>query len=216
MCKGAGGLLFEHDFRVLMYSADLVLTQEALISERSLRTYSLPGFQAIHGASYRRLDGLRDGVMTLTRANAGSHMQRIVCKYPEPIFKTPKAALVSFFDWAGIDRPVMVVNIHATLVRSKRGAMDEIGHLVEHLPDHDGPIILAGDFNTFTRGYLEGVAQVLGGLGLHLIKIGDDPRSRTSALDQIFVRGLKVRWLTVDTTIKNSDHFPLIAELDPS
>lgn len=211
MCKGAGGLLFEHDFRSLAYRSDLLLVQEALLSERGLRTYSQPGFETIHAASYKRRDGLRDGVMTGARA-AATAAKRIVCKYPEPIFRTPKVALVKTFKLAGCAKTLMVINVHATLMRLKPVAIEEMEHLISHLPDHDGPIIFAGDFNTFTPGYLAAISGVLGRLGLKYVPIPGDPRPRTQALDWVFARGLDVSRAYVDVTIRNSDHFPVLID----
>lgn len=214
MCKGAGGLLFEHDYRSLCYRADLVLTQEALLSRRSMGTFCERGFQAIHAASYKRRDGLRDGVMTASRVAAEPDtIQRVVCKYPEPFLKTPKVALVKFFPLAGSTAKLMVINIHATLIRRKSAAIEEMEHLLANLPSHHGPILLGGDFNTFTAGYLRAVAVVMEKIGLRYVPIPNDPRPLTQALDQMFCRGLVVRRVFVDTTIKNSDHFPLIADL---
>lgn len=213
MCKGAGGNLFEHDYRTICYRSDLVLTQEALLSERSLLTFCEPGFEAIHAASYKRRDGIRDGVMTVARVSAHDQSHRIVCKYPEPVLKTPKVALVTFYERAGSPHRLMVINLHATLIRRVKSAAEEMLHLIQSLPDHDGPIILAGDFNTFTPAYLEQISKVLANIGMAYVPIPEDPRPVTGALDQIFVRGLTVERIFVDTSIRNSDHFPLFADL---
>ena len=212
MCKGAGGVLFEHDYRSLSYRSDLLLVQEALLSERGLRTYNQPGFETIHAASYKRRDGLRDGVMTGARAAAVSEAKRVVCKYPEPIFRTPKVALVKCFKLEGHAKTLMVVNVHATLMRLKPVAIEEMEHLLGHLPEHDGPMIFAGDFNTFTNGYLTAISSVLSKLELTYVPIPGDPRPRTQALDWVFARGLTVTRAYVDTTIRNSDHFPVLID----
>lgn len=213
MCKGVGGVLFEHDYRSLCYRSDLILTQEALLSRRSIQTFCERGFQTVHAASYKRRDGLRDGVMTVSRvpANHGTP-KRVICKYPEPFLKTPKAALIQSFPLAG-GKDLLVINIHATLIRLKAAAVEEMEHLLAHLPDHDGPILLAGDFNTFTPGYLRAVSIVLEKLGLSYVPIPNDPRPKTQALDQVFLKDLDVRSIVVDTTIRNSDHFPIIMDL---
>lgn len=213
MCKGVGGVLFEHDFRSLCYRSDLVLAQEALLSRRSMRTFCERGWQTIHAASYKRRDGLRDGVMTSSRASALGRAQRIVCKYPEPIFRTPKVALIECFKLKGRAAPLMVINIHATLVRLIAGAVEEMEHLVSHLPEHDGPMLLAGDFNTFTPRYLDAIGRVLSRIGLEYVPIPNDPRTRTQCLDQVFCKGLDVVSVEIDTTIRNSDHFPILMRL---
>jgi endonuclease/exonuclease/phosphatase (EEP) superfamily protein YafD len=213
LCKGAGGQLFEHDYRMICYRADLILTQEALLSEKALAMFCEPGFEAVHAASYKRKDGIRDGVMTVARVCSTPSLRRIVCKYPEPVFKTPKVALVTFYPVSGLPEPLMVVNLHATLIRRIKLAQEEIEHLIQSLPAHNGPMILAGDFNTFTAGYLRAITRSLSRIGLEYVPIPADPRPATGALDQLFVRGVKVERVYVDTTIKNSDHFPIFADL---
>lgn len=211
MCKGAGGLLFEHDYRMLCYRSDVILTQEALLSQRSIRVFCEPGFRVVHAASYMRRDRLRDGVMTVSRvAPDPQRLHRVICKYPEPILKTPKVALVSFFPLMDSQESLMIVNLHATLIRLKSAAVEEMEHLIAHLPDHRGPILLAGDFNTFSPGYLKAVHSILKKLSLEHMPIREDPRPKSQALDQVFSRGLDIHSIQVDTTIKNSDHFPLI------
>jgi len=158
-----------------------------------------------------RRDRLRDGVMTVSRAGPDpDRLYRIICKYPEPFLKTPKVALVSFYSLEGSSEPLMIVNLHATLIRRKSAAVEEMEHLLQYLPDHRGPMLLAGDFNTFSQGYLKAIHSVLRKLGLEYVRIAKDPRPQTQALDQVFCRGVDVHSIEVDTTIKNSDHFPIL------
>jgi endonuclease/exonuclease/phosphatase (EEP) superfamily protein YafD len=178
-----------------------------------MRTFAERGFQTIHAASYKRRDGLRDGVMTVSRVKAHEDCRRASCKYPEPFLKTPKAALIKTFPLRGTDQRLLVINIHATLVRFISAAVEEMEHLLAHLPAHEGPVILAGDFNTFTPGYLRAVKSVLSKIGLEYVPIPEDPRPLTQALDQVFVRGLDVTNIRIDTTIRNSDHFPIMFDL---
>lgn len=213
LCKGSGGILFEHDYRMLCYSSDIVITQEALLSKHAQSMFAASGFESVHAASYKRRDGLRDGVMTVARVQTCVEPQRIICKYPEPIFKTPKAALIKKYPLIGTDQSLMVINIHATLVRLKAVAIEEMEHLLARLPEHYGPIILAGDFNTFTPGYLKAIAGVLRRIGLEYVPIPNDPRPVTQALDQLFCRGLEVSNVRVDTSFRNSDHFPILADV---
>ncbi len=213
ICKGAGGMLFEHDYRILSYLSDLMLLQEALLSRRSLRMFCEQGFEAVHGASYMRRDSLRDGVLTASRVVSHAEKARIICKYPEPILNTPKAALVSFYPLLGRNDKLMVVNIHATLIRRVKRAAEELESLMQQLPAHSGPMIFAGDFNTFTANYLDTISEVLSAYGLKRVAIDNDPRSPFGSLDQIFVRGLRIKQVVVDTTIASSDHFPIICHL---
>jgi endonuclease/exonuclease/phosphatase (EEP) superfamily protein YafD len=207
--KGHGGIQFFHDFRILCHRSDLLLTQEALLSAHGMSTYNHEGFQLIHAASYERADRVRDGVMTLCRSVPLDQPKRLLSRYPEPILQTPKAALITRFALAGTSDELLVVNLHSTLIRGRGAAVEEAQHLLGALPTHKGPIIVGGDFNTFTAGYLRAIGSTFAHIGLRLVPIPDDPRSAIGMLDQIFVRGLRVIEAIVDTTVKNSDHFPL-------
>ncbi len=211
--KGSGGEHFYNDFRLLSFQSDLLLLQEALLSRRSLMELSAPGFLSVHGASYERADQLRDGVMTLSRMEPRETPLRILCKYPEPVLRTPKAALITRYRLGGNRPDLLVVNIHATLLRSIRRAVEELDHVFTQLPEHTGPMIFAGDFNTFTPRYFKAVAAKLETLGLIYVPIPGDPRGQLDHLDQLFVRGLDVSDVHVDTRIRSSDHFPIRAIL---
>ncbi|MBC7661999.1 MAG: endonuclease/exonuclease/phosphatase family protein [Chitinophagaceae bacterium] len=209
--KGSGGDHFYNDLRLLCFQSDLILLQEALLSHRSMEELSLDGFQGVHGASYERADKLRDGVMSLARMRPHVTPKRILCKYPEPVLKTPKAALVTQYS-VGHGKTLTVVNLHATLIRTIKRAQEELEHLIERLPMAEGPMIFAGDFNTFTPRYFRAVAETLERtLGLRYVKIPDDPRRPVDHLDQIFVRGMDVHSIEIDTRIHSSDHFPIRA-----
>jgi endonuclease/exonuclease/phosphatase (EEP) superfamily protein YafD len=136
-------------------------------------------------------------------------LRRIQCKYPEPFLKTPKVALVQKFPLAGQDCQLLVINIHATLIRSVKATIEEMQHIISFLPHHDGPVIFAGDFNTFSSKYLTAICQELKAYGLNLVPIENDPRAKTQALDQVFVRDLKVISIKIEDTYLNSDHFPI-------
>ena len=209
LCKGAGGQSFEQDFRHIAANADIILAQEALMSQRSLATFHTPGFELVHAAAYRRNDGLRDGVMTACRVKA-RHQQRIICKYPEPVFKTPKSAMVTRYPLSGGHESLMVINVHATLIRSIKGATKELHHLMQQVPAHSGPLILAGDFNTLTPRYLDTVCQVLDHYRLTHNPISEDPRGRLTSLDHVFTRRLVTKNAKVRHDISSSDHYPLL------
>jgi endonuclease/exonuclease/phosphatase (EEP) superfamily protein YafD len=214
MFKGLGGEHFYNDLRLLSFQSDFLLLQEALLSRRSLAELAPHGFLGVHGASYERADRLRDGVMTLARVGNDHAPQRILCKYPEPLLRTPKAALVTIYPLEGQTERLMIVNIHATLIRTIRRAVEELDHVLAQLPFHSGPIIFAGDFNTFTPQYFKAVVQKLAEFGLQYVTIPGDPRRGLDHLDQLFVRGLLVKEVWVDTKIRSSDHFPIRAVLE--
>jgi endonuclease/exonuclease/phosphatase family metal-dependent hydrolase len=213
ICKGAGGRMFEHDYRCLAYQSDIVALQEALLSPRSLRTFCEPGFEVVHAGSYVRSDQLRDGVVTASRSKFSAQKLRIICKHPEPVFKTPKIAFASWHPIPSKDTSLMLVNLHATLVRGAKRAADEMKSLLEALPPHRGPAVLCGDFNTFTKIHFQTVAKILRDYGFEHVPIINDPRKPTGNLDHAFLRGLRLESAQILTTVQSSDHFPLLISL---
>ena len=215
--KQSGGEDFEREFQLLAEQSELVLAQEVLLTKRAIKFFAGADFQAVHGATYRRLDGLRDGVMTLSKAYRSKEPQRIVSKTVEPLLKTTKAALLTYYQVRASDETsfseLAVVNIHCNLIRTPKTAKNEVLRLVEILSEHEGPIIFAGDFNTFSKAYLREISKALDVLGVVQVKIEKDPRKPIGQLDQIFTRGLKIISIDVDTSYKKSDHFPIICRV---
>lgn len=210
LAKGASKSLFVHEFRRLRDQSDVFLTQEALLTETLVELFREPGFQGVHAGAYGRSDGVRDGVMTLARMRF-IEGQRILSQGREPIFRTPKSALLTKYSLGS--RELAVVNVHSTLVRSVAQAKRELEHIIEKLGDHQGPIVFGGDFNTFSPRYLEGIAHILGHLGLEYVSLTNDPRHALDSLDQIFVRGFTTVKAFVDIHTSGSDHFPIIIHL---
>jgi hypothetical protein len=98
-------------------------------------------------------------------------------------------------------------------MRRPSTAVKEIQRVIQFIADHDGPLIYAGDFNTFSKTYINEVDRAMSSIGLKRVMIEGDPRSVTTALDQIYVRDIEVISAKVDTTFTHSDHFPIVATL---
>ena len=212
VCKGAGGIHFEQDYRHLYQSSDIILIQEALLSVRGMMTYIQPGIQGTHAASYSRSDGLRDGVLTLSRSRLVG-AERILSQKGEPLFNTTKAALFSKVSLGADAGELQIVNVHSPLIRGRVGVEKEVNHLISQAPLGEGPCIIGGDFNTFSAAYLEVYERVFASHGFLHAKVNHDPRTRLQSLDHLFMRGLEVVDLRVETKIRNSDHFPIVATL---
>ena len=87
--------------------------------------------------------------------------------------------------------------------------------MMDLISRHQGPIILAGDFNTWNGGRLALIDELTQQAGLQEVQFNPDQRMRflDNPLDHIFVRGFKInRALTMETDA--SDHNPLWVELE--
>lgn len=212
--KGSGGKLFLDEYHRLIKGRHVLMLQEVLLTLKALGNFAPGGFSASHGATYRRRDGLRDGVMTVAIAAPSDVAQRILCGSPEPFLKTTKATLITMFQVEGMRSRLCVVNTHAKLVRRPSTAVREIERVLSKIADHKGPILFAGDFNTFSKTYIQEVDRIMATIGLERVALEADPRTATTALDQIYVREMKVIRARVETSYLHSDHFPITATLE--
>ena len=134
----------------------------------------------------------------------------------EPILRLAKSALVTVYPLPDT-RLLMVVNIHAVNfslgvdVYSKQ--LLPIGDQIAH---HSGPIIMAGDFNAWSRPRMNALYRFAREMSLREVRFSDDQRKKAFGrpLDFVFYRGLSVHDASVLVT-RASDHNPLLVEFSP-
>lgn len=198
------------DFARLASDSDLVLMQEASLGGLSESDFAdwqhwsfAPGHSIRSGAT---------GVLTLSR---NEPVARCNFSSVEPWLRTPKATSITAFSLSGSDEVLVVVNVHAVLgsfgLRDYRLQFDRIAHI---LRDHEGPVILAGDFNTWHKGRMQVVEALAASLDLQPVIFDEDSRLRFFgiALDHIYVRQLQLVNAEI-ASVDTSDHNPLLAVL---
>ena len=94
---------------------------------------------------------------------------------------------------------------------SKEKHRHMLSELEAVLSGHDGPMILARDFNTWTDEKTGSLRQMVQRLGLSEVSFADDDRTRIfgNALDWVFAKGLSVELAQVHGSITGSDHKPI-------
>ena len=138
---------WSEDFKSRIGEMDLVLVQEA-----SLRQDSINDIDASRHWSFApgyTVDGEVTGVMTLSR-----FMPLTQCSFVtlEPILRTPKATSITEYALNDSDQTLVVVNIHAVNFSWGTGAFQQqFEQIRDVLRDHEGPVILSGDFNTWRK-----------------------------------------------------------------
>lgn len=131
----------------------------------------------------------------------------------EPLYGLPKTALLSMVKWHG--QQVLIVNMHGVnftwSLAPYRAQFAAVGRWIAQ---HSGPVIVAGDMNTWRQGRLAVMRRQFTGLGLHEVTLQPDHRSQRfgHALDHLWVRGLQVKQ-AYSPSQSVSDHRPIIAEL---
>jgi endonuclease/exonuclease/phosphatase (EEP) superfamily protein YafD len=133
----------------------------------------------------------------------------------EPLLQIPKSAAIEWFALRGTNRTLAVVNVHAI-----NFSLDVVGYraqfesVVAALRRHEGPILFAGDLNTWTDERLVVLREAAVALELDEIPFADDRRSvfLGHQLDHLLVRGLDVVSATA-VAVESSDHNPVMATL---
>ena len=204
--KRAAG--WREDFDAYASGADLVLFQEASIREQTIaeidssRHWSFaPGYSK---------SGEITGVMTLSGIKPLTQRSFM---HSEPWLRTPKATSITEYGLTDTDQTLVVANVHAVNFSFGTGAFEkQFEEIRQVLEDHEGPIILSGDMNTWRGKRTQIVNDLAASLGLIAIDFENDHRVRFfgNALDHIYVRGL--RQLDANTeVVDTSDHNPMTA-----
>lgn len=201
---------WESDLGSLAMQADLVFIQEAALQasipevfEGTLAEAFAPGY---------RTASLDTGVLTLSAAEPSAH-----CRFTalEPWLGTPKASSITEHPLAGREERLLAVNLHA--VNFALGLEDfeqQFAAVGEVLQAHQGPVIIAGDLNTWSESRQRSVDQFMAEFGLRPVQFEPDLRTTAfgNALDHIYVRGLAATAATV-IPVDSSDHNALQVQL---
>lgn len=198
------------DFDAVEDGADLVLFQEASIREETIAEMDSSRHWSFAPGYSKR--GEITGVMTLSGVKP---LSQCSFTHAEPWLRTPKATSITEYGLTDTDQTLVVANVHAVNFSWGTGAFEQqFEEIRQVLENHDGPIILSGDMNTWRARRTQIVSDLATSLELIAIEFERDHRVRFfgSALDHIYVRGLQ----TLDAStnvVETSDHNPMTAVL---
>jgi endonuclease/exonuclease/phosphatase (EEP) superfamily protein YafD len=202
---------WDHDLARFIAESDLVLLQEAVLSTPLLDLLASQNLRFTMASSFLYQD-TDIGVLTAARVLPLASCTELVV---EPWLRIPKSATVSWFALEGTTQSLAVVNVHAVnFALSLDVYREQFAALVAALREHDGPIIFAGDFNTWTDDRLAVVLDAAAKLRITAIPFAEDLRSLFLGhqLDHMLVRGLDVVQAAA-IAVKSSDHNPVTATL---
>lgn len=207
--KAEGGPVWQRDFHRLSLKSDLILLQEGY----RVRTYDevtgqLPDILWSFATSFVH-QGFDTGVVT---GSSTKPLKTSWLRSPgrEPIVNSPKMTIVSEFDLPGRQEHLLVANIHAINFVMNGTFYEQISQVLKAFESHHGPIIFAGDFNTWNEARLSFLKSRAEQQGLKMVTFQKD--SRLLALDHVFYRGLRPTKMEILDHIDSSDHFPLHLE----
>ncbi len=198
---------WNEDFHSFGDKADFILLQEAAFDSGLEEQLSLPGREWLMAVAFI-YDEKKMGILTAGRI--APHAYCTVRGY-EPVVKIPKIILLSSYPIKNSDSELLIINLH--LVNFTIGTeimRRQIEAAREKIKSHRGPIIVAGDFNTWNGGRESLVKEEMQALGLQPVSFSPDDRvdffGRT--VDGVYYRGLEVTSATTHQ-VETSDHNPL-------
>jgi endonuclease/exonuclease/phosphatase (EEP) superfamily protein YafD len=196
------------DLKRLSESSDIIFIQEAMHSTKLQNTFSsLFPFSFSFHKSFCTSNKQATGVMSAARFELQNSLT-IVSPDTEPLTFTPK---VSSYSQLMINNQIVhLINTHALNFNTGSSFERQMDQLAGFISQLSGPVIWAGDFNTWSPGrknYLNKIAQ---SLQLEHLKPEKDPRYLI--LDHIYIRGMTALKTEV-LPEKSSDHAPLRATL---
>jgi endonuclease/exonuclease/phosphatase (EEP) superfamily protein YafD len=198
---------WQEDLTRLAKVNDVLLLQEVRLRDPVQEVLRVAGLRWTLASSFIYED-IDVGVLTATRATPVANCtQRVV----EPFLRIPKSAVITWLPLRGKPQTLAVVNMHAINFTLTLGAYQaQLDALAEVLANHQGPIVLGGDFNTWSDGRIEVLREVAARLRLVEVTYADDRRVvfLGHQVDHVFVRGLEVVASTV-SPVTSSDHNPI-------
>jgi endonuclease/exonuclease/phosphatase (EEP) superfamily protein YafD len=206
----ASNVGWAQDLAELSGGVNLAFIQEASIQAEIPQAINTPLYQAF-AAGYTTSEQ-ETGVMTLSSSSPSLH-----CNFTswEPWLGTPKATSVTEFPLAGRQDRLLTINLHAVnFALGLEEFQQQFRALSNLLTHHQGPVILAGDLNTWSDKRQAMVDEFTREFGLSAVSFAPDLRTTAfgRALDHIYVRGLQAQDSRV-IPVSSSDHNPLWVRL---
>lgn len=199
---------WQTDLTDLIARSDVVLLQEAGLAPELRAAIEREGFRWMLASSFAYLDA-EYGVLTATRAAPAA---ACTLRAYEPLLGIPKSALITYFRLIGRDAVLAVANLHAiNFAPGSLGYHAQLEALGDALAAHSGPLVVAGDFNTWNEAR-DGEAHALAArLSLKRVAFSIDARRRFFGriFDWIYARGMEVHDATA-WEVTSSDHNPLL------
>lgn len=210
--KGAKAGVYT-DLDALTQETDLALLQEAHLSKTFLKlACAREDLNWKMARNYTDSNGIYAGVLTAGRANPDDFTY-IKSPETEPFSDVHKMTLINTYNISETGEKLLVMNIHGINFVPQIAFENQINAVGEVIRNHVGPIIFAGDFNTYTSGRLQFLLKKMKALGLKHAEVKGNEYNGLFVLDHMFYRGFKINVTKVLHNVTTSDHKPLYFEL---
>jgi len=195
------------DFRTLIKEQNLVLIQEAINRPEvtSALRQQQPWWQLNTGFYY---EGRETGVLTASSTPA---IFSCGIRTVEPLIRIPKTVLINLYPIANSQQALLVANLHGiNFTLGTDTYAEQLSAMTFVISQHSGPVIIAGDFNSWNAARNEVITTAFQKLSLKKLAYENHNRVKIFgyALDHVFYRGLEV--ISEETlSVTSSDHNPV-------
>ena len=200
--------IWQEDLERLSSQSDLVVLQEGYLTDdlQDLLNKKQYSWDIAKAFTY---NDIYTGVLTASRIKPD-----FLCSFraPEPLGRLPKTVLITRYPLAGSDEYLVIANIH--MVNFTINLADyraQLEKAAEVLSQHQGPLIISGDFNSWNTERRKILADITQELGVREVAFDTDHRKTFMGqpLDHIFYRKL-VPLEALTEKVTTSDHNPML------
>lgn len=195
------------DLQQFTQNTDIIILQEASNNAPLRELIQNQGLYWHYNSAFKYW-GVETGLLT---ASPEQPDESCGLRTNEPIIVLPKTMLVSRYTVKGSSDTLLVANVHGiNFTLGTETYKEQFSSLQKLLQHHQGPIVVAGDFNNWSIKREAVVNQMVENLSLTPLPFVEEDRTTFWGypVDHIFYRGLEViRHRSYEVT--SSDHNPI-------
>ena len=195
------------DLALYAAGVDFVLLQEAALDEGlrsglkglSREWLMAPAFQS------------REKEFGILSAGNIAAVSSCALREAEPLLLIPKMILAATYPLTGRTDELLLVNVHmVNFTIGSEVVRRQLTAAADLIRKHQGPVVVAGDFNVWSEERELAVSGIMHDLGLQPVSFEPDNRSQflTRRVDDVYYRGLEVT-NSACHLVTSSDHNPL-------
>ena len=188
---------------------DFLLLQEA--NFRDDAPFTLPNY-AFDAAANLEVKKTFYGVLTASRVES-CRAEAFLSQGKESIFGPHKSLLLSRYLFED-KTELLILNVHAINFRENKSYQRELERFLTLIRNHEGPLIVAGDFNTWNKTRMKNLGRLIADMGLKPVPLESTDAVKSfmgKPLDFILYRDLELQTFSCAHLPKLSDHNPLFA-----
>lgn len=207
---------WKYQFKSQIPYYDIFLLQEMLTKPEVVDIFSnTEGINFTSATSFiYKKNNERTGVATGSKYHP-SWSKFMRSEKREPILSTPKVTLFTKYPIKGNSEDLLIVNIHAINFVSSNSLRSQLEDATKIIHSHEGPVVFAGDFNTWTPEKQEFLKEITTTAGMTEVTFKEDTRKKMFGfiLDFIFVRDIEILDSNVHDDLNGSDHSAISVKL---